>query len=157
MMIGEHRFRVRLLGSGKTTYGKVKAQLGIDLDLHVHDTGNGREFVICANSVDRMQRARSALAAARLEEITGSTDVAIQPSPRPLSGSRGQPPKPEGHHINESNRSPVRRILAKHRTRSCRFRIAFRPLSQSGVTVRAVRDAFRARFASSWRTLLHCW
>jgi hypothetical protein len=83
-MIGEHRIRVRLRDGKKSTYGKVKSQLGTDL--HVHDAADGCEFVICAASPERIERVRSALVAAGLEEIQGSTDVAPA---TPARSSRG--------------------------------------------------------------------
>jgi CRISPR-associated protein (TIGR03986 family) len=83
-MIGEDRIRVRLKDGKKSTYGKVKFQLGTDLQ--VFDAGNGCEFVICATSQERIERVRSALGAAGLEEIPGSTEVR---APTPVQNSRG--------------------------------------------------------------------
>lgn len=88
-MIGEHRIRVQLRAGKKSTYGKVKSQLGTDL--HVHDAADGREFVICATSQERIERVRSALETAGLEEIQGSVGVgAPTPARTPARPQRDQ-------------------------------------------------------------------
>jgi len=81
-MIGEHRIRVRVIDGRKLKYGKVKALLSPAApDLHVHDTGDGLEFVVCTTKPERLDAVRSKLGAAGLKEIPGSTDVAAAPAP----------------------------------------------------------------------------
>jgi hypothetical protein len=88
-MIGEHRIRVRLRDGKKSTWGKLKSQLGTDLQ--VLDVADGREFVVCTASPERIERVRSALGAAGLEEIPGSTQVEAPSPTRPSTKpQRGQ-------------------------------------------------------------------
>lgn len=69
-MLGNHRVRVRVVAAGKTTYGKIKSSLG--QDLYIADVGQGREFVICADSPGRLEEIRGRLWEARLEAIVGT-------------------------------------------------------------------------------------
>lgn len=87
-MPGDYRIRVRVKDGKKLKYGKVKANLGGG-DLHVHDTGEGLEFVICATKPEGLERVRSKLADAGLKEVPGSTDVGAPPPPPPLRPSPG--------------------------------------------------------------------
>jgi len=53
-MAGAHRIRVRLRDGKKSTWGKIKSQIGTDLDVRdVPETGaKGSEFIVCANSLE---------------------------------------------------------------------------------------------------------
>src|ERR1700690_1327204 len=77
MMAGAHRIRVRLRDGKKSTWGKIKSQIGTDLDVRdVPETGaKGSEFIVCANSLERIERVRAAMSAAGLEETAGTTEI----------------------------------------------------------------------------------
>jgi CRISPR-associated protein (TIGR03986 family) len=79
MMAGAHRIRVRLKDGKKSTWGKIKSQIGTDLDVRdVPETGaRGSEFIVCADSQERIERVRTALSAAGLEETVGTTEIEI--------------------------------------------------------------------------------
>ena len=68
MMAGAHRIRVRLKDGKKSTWGKIKSQIGTDLDVRdVPETSaRGSEFIVCADSQERIERVRTALSAAGL-------------------------------------------------------------------------------------------
>jgi CRISPR-associated protein (TIGR03986 family) len=100
MMAGALRIRVRLRDGKKSTWGKIKSQIGTDLDVRdVPETGaKGSEFIVCANSLERIERVRTALTAMGLEEVPGSTDletaVTSGPQPRQLGLPKEQSGRP---------------------------------------------------------------
>jgi len=99
-MAGALRIRVRLRDGKKSTWGKIKSQIGTDLDVRdVPETGaKGSEFIVCANSLERIERVRTALTAMGLEEVPGSTDletaVTSGPQPRQLGLPKEQSGRP---------------------------------------------------------------
>jgi len=102
MMAGALRIRVRLRDGKKSTWGKIKSQIGTDLDVRdVPETGaKGSEFIVCANSLERIERVRTALTAMGLEEVPGSTDLETAATSGPQPRQLGLPKEQSGRPVS---------------------------------------------------------
>jgi CRISPR-associated protein (TIGR03986 family) len=102
MMAGALRIRVRLRDGKKSTWGKIKSQIGTDLDVRdVPETGaKGSEFIVCANSLERIERVRTALTAMGLEEVPGSTDLETAATSGPQPRRMGLPKEQSGRPVS---------------------------------------------------------
>ena len=101
-MAGALRIRVRLRDGKKSTWGKIKSQIGTDLDVRdVPETGaKGSEFIVCANSLERIERVRTALTAMGLEEVPGSTDLETAATSGPQLRQLGLPKEQSGRPVS---------------------------------------------------------
>ncbi len=106
-MAGAHRIRVRLRDGKRSTWGKTKSQIGTDLDVRdVPETSaHGSEFIVCADSPERIERVRAAMSAAGLEETAGTTEIETTATSGPQHGQSRLPAAPPLQPANAGQQS----------------------------------------------------
>ena len=158
-MAGAHRIRVRLRDGKKSTWGKIKSQIGTDLDVRdVPETSaRGSEFIVCADSQERIERVRTALHVAGLEETAGTTEIEITATSAPPTWTGASPGRTatSARQMRVSNR--VVPACQRNHTVLCRSQPHSSPPSRYGMTERAPPAVFLVRFAWKWRTSRLCW